>query len=140
MVEDFGEVRREKVFVRFGEDLDEVDAVFSDRRFVGGGCGVNGGEEDREGGCVEALSDGVELGDGDGVSVAVGEFCEGGEDFLFEVLVVWRSHCVVERRGVWSGGGFFLEEWIFRRHGGRRYGRGERVCWRLMKMKRKKFV
>ena len=84
--EHFREVRRERVVVSGGEDGEEEDGVFAEGRFGGGVGGEEAGEEEREGVAGEGSGGGFEVGDGDGDGVAVGEFVEGGEDFLFEVV------------------------------------------------------
>lgn len=47
--EEFGEVRRERVAVRLGEEGDEAEALFTDGGLVGGVGGGDGGDERRNG-------------------------------------------------------------------------------------------
>lgn len=68
------------------ENCQEVHALFAHRRLVGGVGGVNAGEEGRIVGRFQRPGNGLEFGDGDGVSITVGQFGEAGEDSVLEVL------------------------------------------------------
>ena len=79
--------------------------MLADEGFVGGVGGEDRGEERRHGGGVEAQGDGLELGGGEGVGVAVGELGEAREYLLLYALR--GRHCGFDDAGVdgCDGGG-----------------------------------
>lgn len=80
------EVGRECVSMGLRENGQEVHALFPHRRLVGGVGGVDTGKEHREGVGFQRPSDGLELGDGDGVGVSVRELGEARENPVLEIL------------------------------------------------------
>lgn len=61
VAEHFGEMRRQRITVGFGEDGDEVDALLANRRLVGGVGGLDAGKEKGYGAQFEGPGDGLEL-------------------------------------------------------------------------------
>lgn len=100
MSNDLGEVGGAGVRVGRAEEGEEADGLAAEGGggFAGGGGVVleKGGDEDGEAVGGEGFDEGLEVFDGEGVRVAVGEFGEGGEDAGFELYV-----CEV-------GGGFLV--------------------------------
>lgn len=93
VAEHFGEMRRQRITVGFGEDGDEVDALLANRRLVGGVGGLDAGKEKGYGAQFEGPGDGLELRSCERVSVAVGELRQAREDPVLEVLR--GRHCAV---------------------------------------------
>lgn len=89
VADDFGEVGGGGVRVGGAGEGEEAEGVLAGGGFwVGGNGVVEGVEEHWEGFGGEVLDCGLEIFDGDLVSVAVGEFREGGQDFLLQL-----HHC-----------------------------------------------
>lgn len=79
-------MRGERIAVALREDGEEADTLPPYRRLVGGVGGVDAGDECAEGARLEVASDGVELGGGEAIGVAVGELVQAREDAVLEVL------------------------------------------------------
>lgn len=77
--EDLGEVWGERVAVGLGEERDEAEGEFPDGGLVGGVGGGDVGEELGDGGERECGGNGLELGGGGGVRVAIGELGQARE-------------------------------------------------------------
>lgn len=92
--------------------------MLANRRFVGGIGGVHAGEEHRHGVCVQAPSNVLELGGGEGLGVAVGESGQAREYLPFYVLR--RRHCNSGDAGV------LVVEWLWSRWWSRLYLRQHR--------------